>query len=62
MKIGSKKSTEHGRTKYISRGVPTKFSNFSKSRRKQSWQTKKMIGLKVPGHGFNGSILERENQ
>ena len=62
MKIGSKKSTQHGRKKYISRGVPTKFSNFSKSITKQSWQTKKIIELKVPGHGLNGSILEREHQ
>ena len=42
--------------------VPTKFSNLSKSRTKQPWQTKKIIGLKVPGHGLNGTILEREHQ
>ena len=42
--------------------VPTKFSNLSKSRTKQSWRTNKIIGLKVPGHGLNGTISKREHQ
>ena len=35
--------------------VPTKFSNFSKSRTKQSWRRTKIIGLKVP-HRFSSCV------
>jgi hypothetical protein len=66
MKIGSKTINlirrEEIHLSCVKHGFQQNSLICQKSRSKQSWQTKKIIGLKVPGHGLNGTVLKMEHQ
>ena len=65
MKIGSKTINLIRRGEIhlscVKNGIQQNSLICQKSRSKP-WQTKKIIGLKVPGHGLNGTVLKMEHQ